>query len=247
MENVWEECRHCERGFFYFAKKYVKIVNPKLGLVDFPMYEYQERLAREYDNNRFVITVKFRQAGLTTLTALYCLWRCLFHQGQKIQFVSRTYREAEAIGEMLSLTINGFPAWLQQLVGSNTKHKKTFPFTDSVFYTHTWEACRGKALTHVVIDEAAFIDDLDSKWPYVFPCLGENGKCFALSTPNKVSEWFFDTWHGAMKAKNNFKAVEVHYYEHPDFQNPEWVEAMRQQLGERGWRQEVLGDFFWYQ
>jgi hypothetical protein len=40
-----------------------------------------------------------------------------------------------------------------------------------------------------------------------------------------------------------FTAVDVNYLEHPDYQNQEWVDEMKKNLGLSGWTQEVLASF----
>ena len=45
----------------------------------------------------------------------------------------------------------------------------------------------------------------------------------------------------AREAKNKFRVFECDYTEHPDA--GVWEEELRKNLGERGWRQELLREF----
>ena len=45
----------CREDPVYFAKKYIKIVSLDEGLVNFDMYPFQEKLVRNFHENRFNI------------------------------------------------------------------------------------------------------------------------------------------------------------------------------------------------
>ena len=53
---------------------------------------------------------------------------------------------------------------------------------------------RSEALSLLVIDEAAFIDKIDTIWAQAQQTLSTGGQCIALSTPNGVGNWFHRTW-----------------------------------------------------
>ena len=74
----------CGLSFPYFCHKYVKIAHPKRGLLPFVLYNYQRRCVKEYEEHRFNILSKFRQGGLTTVTVLWCMWRCMFKLDETI-------------------------------------------------------------------------------------------------------------------------------------------------------------------
>lgn len=58
-----EEFIKCMNDIVYFARKYVKIVNVDNGLVPFDVFDYQEKLLRHYQKNRFSIVLSSRQSG----------------------------------------------------------------------------------------------------------------------------------------------------------------------------------------
>jgi hypothetical protein len=211
--------------------------------VPFELYPYQEKLAKTYEDNDFVIVKKFRQGGFTTLIAIWCLWNCLFKHNQQALIVSNSFRNAQNLGEMINTIVKFFPDWMKCLVDRSTKNEQHVASTNSWLGFYSWEASRGKGLTHLVIDEAAFLQGLDRKWKEMYPSLSTGGKCIAVSTVNGPSGWFFETWFKAIEGKTKFKAVNIDYWEHPEYNNVEWVKGMRERLGEAGWQQEVLGNF----
>jgi hypothetical protein len=240
--SIWEEGYNCSMSFDHFSQHYLKIMHPKLGMVPFELHDYHRRLLDSYNTNRFVLVKKFRSAGYLTMSALYGLWQCIFQPQRRVFVLSPSYREAEEVSELVSRAIHNLPEWMSRMVVKNTKHEKTFAL-DSRMDFYTWEACRGRLVTHLIIDEVAFIKDFDKKWPCVFPTLSTDGKCFALSTTNGIGNWFEQAWSGALQGTNNFKAFEADYRENPIYKDEGANENMRKMMGEAAWLQEVEGHF----
>lgn len=241
--DVFKEIAECLKSFPYFVEKYVKIKHPVRGLIPFGLHDYQKRLADTYEKNRFVMVKKFRQGGFTTLTAIYGLWRCLFHLDQKWVFISKTDREACAVGRLVQDVIDHMPAQLKATLTHKSDHEKTFGLTGSVMRFNAAQAVCGVACTHLVFDEAAFIPSMEQHWAAMYPTIATGGKCFVVSTVNGVGNWFEDTWHRAVDGKNNFVPFDCHYTEHPEFKDPAWVAKMKENLGEKGFLQEMEGQF----
>jgi phage FluMu gp28-like protein len=78
------------------------------------------------------------------------------------------------------------------------------------------EAGRSEGLSLLLLDEAAFIKNMDSIWTAAHMTLAEGGKCIALSTPNGVGNWFHTTFTMAETGENNFKAITLPWYVHPN-------------------------------
>jgi len=58
---------------FYFSE-FINVIHPKRGKVPFKLYPYQQKVLWSFLNNRFNMILKFRQAGITELISMYCLW-----------------------------------------------------------------------------------------------------------------------------------------------------------------------------
>jgi len=246
MSNAFEEFAKCKDDFTYFAKTYIKITHPKRGLIPFEIHDYQKKLVKTYEDQRFVIAKKFRQGGITTLTVMWLLWKCMFASEQRIFFACKTNHEAIHVGKLITLAIDNMPEWLKPRLTVNNQHEKKFAMTNSQIYFGVFHAARSKALTHLVVDEAAFISNMEEHWKAMYPTLSVGGRAIILSTVNGFGNWFANTWFAAEEGKNQFYTVQIDYFEHPDYNNQAWVDAMKKNLGELGWRQEVLGDFIIY-
>jgi hypothetical protein len=242
-EKQRKEIMKCALSFSYFCHKYVKIAHPKRGLLPFVLYDYQRRCVIEYENHRFNIISKFRQGGLTTVTVLWCMWRCMFKLDETIMVLSKSDREAIAAGENVKRALAELPVWLRPEMDKNNDHQKLFTDTGCKLFFYTPEAARGRAITYLVLDEAAFIPQMDKYWKAMFPTISTGGHCITISTVNGVGNWYYDIYQEAKKKQNDFNVIELDYWEHPEYNDPVWVKGTRAQLGEKGWLQEVMRDF----
>lgn len=247
IEKQEQEIVKCVDSFSYFCQKYIKILHPTRGLIPFMLFRYQSRCIDDYKNHRFNIISKFRQGGLTTVTLLYGLWKCMFQLDQQIMTLSKTDREAVATGMMVDRAVDHMPLWLKpKKDGKWNDHLKQFPDTGGALQFYSPEAARGKSVTFMIIDEAAFIPDMESHWKAMWPVLSTGGSCVLVSTVNGLGNWYEETYTNAKEGKNMFHVIDLDYWEHPDYstkKNPKWADEQRAQLGERGFLQEVMRSF----
>lgn len=234
----------CVNSFEYFCHKYIKILHPVKGLIPFVLFNYQRKVIREYEENRFNIISKFRQGGLTTVTLLWGLWRCMFKLDQQIMLLSKTDREATDIGMIIDRAVENLPSWLiPKKDGKWNDHLKMFVDTGGALKFYSPEAARGKSVTFLIIDEAAFIPDMEKHWKAMWPVLSTGGSCVLISTVNGIGNWYEQTYSDAKEKRNMFNVIDLDYWEHPEYNNEKWVEEQKSQLGEKGFLQEVLREF----
>ena len=243
-EEQIQEVIKCAKNFFYFCHRYVKILHPKFGTIPFIPYKYQRRTINCFDNHRFNMISKFRQGGLTTVTVLWCLWKCMYQKDQQIFVLSKTDREALAAGEIAKRAMDNFPYWMYDSSKADlTKHEKKFDDLGSKICFYTPEAARGKSATYIVIDEAAFIEKMEDHWKSMYPVIATGGHIEIISTVNGLGNWYEETYHEAEAGRNFFNIIDLDYWEHPTYANPSWAKEMKANLGEKGWQQEVLRSF----
>jgi hypothetical protein len=241
--KVEEEWVKCAESFAYFAMKYSRIIHPIDGLVRFVIYDYQKTVIRNYEENRFNIVSKFRQGGLTTLTTIWALWRCMFKLDEQIMCMSKSDREAIKAGENVTVALNNFPAWLSPALGKDNDHIKSFEETGCRLEFWGPSAARGQSLTWFIIDEAAFVDGMDKAWRAMYPTIATGGSCVAISTVNGIGNWYEETYKGALDKRNKFNVIDLDYTQHPDYNDEKWVIDTKAQLGPKGWMQEIEKQF----
>ena len=82
---------------------------------------------------------------------------------------------------------------------------------------------RSLAGSFLIIDEAAFVEAIDTIWAAVYPIISTGGRAFILSTVNGLGNWFYETYTKAIEEANSFNAIDIRWKEHPEyFKNPEF-------------------------
>lgn len=247
-----EEISRCATDFSYFCEQYVKIyvalghTNPPPGsstntaIIPFKLWPYQVRLYEHLEDNRFTIFSKFRQGGFSTEVAIYCLWKCLFRLDQRILWLAKTDREAVYMCDsVVKRALEYMPEWMTgNVMKMISSHEKKFTDTDSSMFFGTPQAACGKAISLLVVDEASFIQNMDSHWKAMWPCLSTGGNAVVMSSVNSDVDWFYNTLEDARLKLNNFVEYKNHYQERPDFCDPKWEQDMRGNLGSTGWQVE---------
>lgn len=239
------EITRCIHDFKYFAQTYLKCNHHARGIINLEVEPFHERLIRAYEANRFVLLTKFRSGRYTTMTQAFCLWRAMFHLDQRIMTTSKTDREAIACGDIVHRFIDELPDWLKPKLGKYNDHHIEIMDTDSYLHFATPEAARGRTLSLLVIDEAAFITKMEEYWKAVYPCVSAGGKVIVYSTPNgwKYDGWFETTHQNALDGKNSFYVYEADYTECSVYRDPLFVEEMENNLGIMGFKMEVLQEY----
>ena len=103
------------------------------------------------------------------------------------------------------------------------------------------DAGRSEALSLLVIDEAAFIDNVEEIWTSSQSTLSTGGGAIVLSTPNGVGNWFHKIWLQGQSGEQ-WNPIELHWSVHPE-RDQKWREEQSKLLGEKGAAQECDCDF----
>lgn len=244
--NIWNQLQKCQNDIGYFCKEYVEVNHPTKGLIPMELLPFQRRVVDNYEKHQYCILKKFRQSGLTTNVILYALWKCLFFENQKIMVTTKTFGEAKHLFRLIELNINSFPPQLKGMVQIKDARIEC-PVSGSFLEFNSIEGARGKILTLLIIDEAAFIPDMFHHWKMLSPgIIQEKTQCIVLSTVNGLDNWFYLIYKNAESGNNNFHIVNTDYLEHPDYQCQDFLNNTKIALGNEGWHQEVLGNWMPY-
>ena len=110
-----EEYVKCANDPVYFGRNYVKVVTLDHGISNFDLYDYQEKLIRTLEKNRFVIGKLSRQAGkTTTVGCCYLLHKVLFNQNMNVCILANKLNTARDILSRIRESYEHLPTWLQQ-------------------------------------------------------------------------------------------------------------------------------------
>ena len=175
------------RDPFYFST-FIKVVNPVHGVVNFDLYPYQRSVLYQFLKERFNIILKFRQAGITELISLYCLWLCMYHPNKKVNIISIKDTVAKKVLKKIKFMYKNLPSHLQTPIingrvgeyGSATSME--FSNGSLIESIPTSEnAGRSESLSLLVIDEAAAVRWAASIWASALPTLSTGGAAIVNS------------------------------------------------------------------
>ena len=104
------------------------------------------------------------------------------------------------------------------------------------------DAGRSEALSLLVLDEAAIIENMDILWAGLYPTLSTGGNCIILSTPNGVGNLFHKTYTEAEEGANDFNPIKLLWDVHPE-RDQEWFEKETRNMSQREIAQELMCNF----
>ena len=240
---IAEEYQKCAKDPIHFMKKYCMIQHPVRGKIPFHLFPFQEKTLTEFHHNRFNVVLKSRQTGISTLSAGFSLWKMLFNSDFNILVIATKQEVAKNLVTKVRVMHELLPSWLKG--GAMEDNKLSLKLSNGSqikAIASSPDAGRSEALSLLIFDEAAFIDDIDEIWLSAQSTLSTGGSCIALSTPNGVGNWFHKTWVSAEDQTNGFIPIKLHWTVHPE-RDQTWRDEQERLLGPKGAAQECDCDF----
>lgn len=214
-KEMIKEIQKCSKDFFYFCK-YIKIINPDLGLMVFTPRWYQKEILNNIANNRYFVGLCARQTGKTTCVCAYIIWYSIFHSNKYIGCVSNKEDSAKYILKRIKHMYEELPAFLKP--GVNFYNKKSISFdngTEIVISATSPDAFRSKTLNLLFCDEIAFVPRTITEefWSANYPTLSasKTSKIIMISTPNGIGNLFHKIYRGAELNENGFVCNKFDY------------------------------------
>ena len=206
-----------------FIEECIKVAHPVRGLVPFKLYPFQRLIIRALQENRFNILRKFRQAGCTTLAAAFSLWLTLFHKLKSVVILSIGDTEATEVLDRIKIMYDELPSWFTERITdfkANKSNMHTIKFANGSFIKSRpsgRQSGRGLSCSLLILDEAAFIENIGTIWAAAYPTISTGGSAFVLSTVNGIGNWYHGTWVDAVAGDNSFTPLDINYKDHPQY------------------------------
>jgi len=151
---ITQELLKCKSSAKYFINEYCHIEHPIKGIIPFKLWDFQKDVITNFSEKRFVILLKSRQIGISTLVAAYAVWLCIFNKNKKVLIIATKSDTAQNLIKKVEIIVKNLPIWLKPKLLDDNKHTKSFkngaiikaiPTTD--------DAGRSESLSLLVIDE----------------------------------------------------------------------------------------------
>jgi len=236
----------CKNDPVYFAKNYIKIVSLDEGLTQFHPYDFQEKLIKNFHENRFNICKMPRQTGKSTTSVSYLLHYAVFNDSTNIGILANKAATARDLLGRLQTAYENLPKWMQQGIISWNKGSLELENGSKILAASTSaSAVRGMSFNVLFLDEFAFVPNhiADSFFASVYPTItsGKNTKVIMVSTPHGMNH-FYRYWHDAERGKNEYIPTDVHWSEVPG-RDAVWKEQTIANTSEQQFRVEFECEF----
>ncbi len=234
QEAQW---RRCKKDFEYFCAEFWKVQTPD-GAQPYRLFDAQRIGFETFEADRYVITLKARQIGWTTLVAAYTFWKASFNEDWACVFLSATERDAVQILNKVVYGFKRLPEWMLKRGPRRTNDNRQEFFlangSEIVSLPSKENPARGRTVNLVIVDEWAFLENPDEAWASIEPITDVGGRCIGLSTANGWGNFFHQMWVGASTGSGTgslFTPLFFPWDARPD-RNANWYEQKRETLPE---------------
>lgn len=229
--EILDEYTNCLLNPMYAIEAYLETFDKtQEGFVPFKLFPRQREIIKAYDNHRFNLVTKPRQAGVSTTTAAYMAMKVGFGDKKNPENILIIANKQDLAFEFLSKIkdfLSQLPRWVwgDEFYGTPEKEAKTIfivnakkeirlPNNSRVKAVATSkDALRGFTPTYLIMDEAAYIDNGAEVFGAALTALGTGGRATLISTPNGMDSLYYKTYDQSRTGKNNFNVVEMKWYE----------------------------------
>jgi len=241
---IQQEYIKCAQDPGHFMRKYCYIQHPQRGRITFNLFPFQEKVLHLWRDNPYSIVLKSRQLGISTLAASYSLWLMTFHKDKNVLCLATTQETAKNMVTKVRFMYDNLPSWLKvKEIENNRLSLRLANGSQIKAKSSNSDAARSEAVSLLVIDEAAFIDNVAETWASAQQTLATGGGAIVLSTPYGTGNWFHQTWVRAEANENDFLPIKLPWYVHPE-RDEEWRKKQDELLGDpRAAAQECDCDF----
>lgn len=259
-----EEIIKCRRDPIYFIKNYLYVQHPVKGRVAFTLFPFQEDCIKDFLDYKFVAINKSRQLGISTTASAFCLWLALFNRDKNILLMATKLDGSKLMIKKLRIYYQGLPKWMlerlacQELDAESVKYIQFSNGSMIQAITTSQDAGRGEAVSLLIIDEAAHIENLDTLWKGLYPTVSSHpgARIIVFSSPNGKNFFYNLITEGKTESineerrgrfyqgvgKNGFHVIELPWDVHPE-RDDKWFDTQARGMDQQGMAQELLCDF----
>jgi len=223
-EQVMLEYVKCMKDTSYALRTYLQTYDNTVSkYVPLELFPDQETLLSDYENHEENIALKYRQAGVSTVTAAWISKRLVFakkDRPEKILIIANKLDTSMEMANKIRSFIDQWPNWVGAQFSNDKNAQRWYKLTNGCevkAVATSKDALRGYTPTILVFDEAAFIEADNDFWAACMASLSTGGKVIVVSTPNGYDPIYYEIYNQASKGMNNFKITEMFWWKDPRY------------------------------
>lgn len=223
-EQLIIELTKCLRNTPYALKTYLQTYDNTVSkYVPLDLFPDQVTLVEDYEKYNENIALKYRQAGVSTVTAAWASKRLVFAHKNKPEKILVIANKLDTAVEMAN-KIRGFteqwPSWVGVGFSQEKNSQRHFKLTNGCevkAVATSKDALRGYTPTILIFDEAAYIEADGDFWAACMASLSTGGKVIVVSTPNGYDPIYYEIYDQSLRGMNEFKITEMYWYRDPRY------------------------------
>jgi hypothetical protein len=223
-EQLMLEYVKCMKNTPYALKTYLQTYDNTVSkYVPLELFPDQESLLKDYEEYEENIALKYRQAGVSTVTAAWVSKRLVFakkERPEKILIIANKLDTSMEMANKIRAFVEQWPKWVGAGFSPEKNSQRHYKLTNGCevkAVATSRDALRGYTPTILVFDEAAFIEADGDFWAACMASLSTGGKVIVVSTPNGYDPIYYEIYNQATKGMNNFKISEMFWWRDPRY------------------------------
>lgn len=208
----------------YALKTYLQTYdNTQKRYVPLELFPDQIELINDYDNYNENITRKYRQAGVSTVTAAWLskkIQTASPDNPERILIIANKRDTAIEMANKIRAFLDQWPEWMNVGFSPDKNSESRFRMNNGsevkAVATST-DALRGFTPTVLVFDEAAYIEAGEDFWAACMASLSTGGKVILISTPNGYDAIYYGVYDQAIRGMNDFKITDLRWFKDPRY------------------------------
>jgi hypothetical protein len=223
-EAVLMEYAKCMKSTPYALKTYLQTYDNTVSkYVPLELFPDQISLVEDYENYNENIALKYRQAGVSTVTAAWSSKKLVFakkNSPEKVLIIANKLDTAVEVANKIRGFTEQWPSWIGVGFSAEKNSQRHFKLTNGCevkAVATSKDALRGYTPTILIFDEAAYIDADGDFWAACMASLSTGGKVIVVSTPNGYDPIYYEIYDQALKGMNEFKVSEMVWWKDPRY------------------------------
>jgi hypothetical protein len=223
-EQLIVEYTKCIKNTPYALKTYLQTYDNTVSqYVPLELFPDQESLLQDYENYNENIALKYRQAGVSTVTAAWVSKKLAFAQKkkpEKILIIANKLDTAIEMANKVRAFTEQWPKWVGidfSKEKDSQRHYKLNNGCEVKAVATSKDALRGYTPTILIFDEAAYIEADSDFWAACMASLSTGGKVIVISTPNGFDPIYYEIYDQALRTMNEFKISEMYWFKDPRY------------------------------
>ena len=206
--------------------------NTQKKYVPMDLFPDQIQLIQDYEDYNENITKKYRQAGVTTVTAAWLSKKLQLakpENPERILIIANKRDTAIEMANKVRHFIDQWPEWINVGFSPDKNSESRFRLNNGSevkAVATSADALRGFTPTVLVFDEAAYIEAGDDFWAASMASLSTGGKIILISTPNGYDQIYYGVYDQALRGINDFHITDLRWFKDPRYtKDLRWVKC----------------------